>query len=194
MGGGEAGDVTEAKGGSMSDHEKWADAMGWLRAIGHALGCEGDERAILDAAKALMSERVRHAREVDEIKEEWAAQIQAERMKLANDPAYARDALIFALGEKIGAHAREIERMIPLARFGLKCFDEHRDQLGDLDGCDLQEWAEEFGLLREVHVTEPCGESCRCAEWDDFPQECLREVDAVTEFRAALAALEVKNG
>lgn len=80
----------------------------------------------------------------------------------------------------------QIARLLPMARFGLKCLTEHRDQLGDLDGCDLQEWATEFGLLHDVHVTEPCSEECRCAEWDDFPQECLRETDDVNALRAEL--------
>ena len=44
----------------------------------------------------------------------------------------------------------------------------------DLDGGDVQDRALMLGLLVEVEVAEPCGESCNCAEWDDFPQSCMR--------------------
>lgn len=40
------------------------------------------------------------------------------------------------------------------------------------DGCDLQDIAVKFGLLEARRVTEPCGENCQCAEWDDFPMDC----------------------
>lgn len=94
------------------------------------------------------------------------------------------------LGE---AERDRLKRLLPVARFGMKCFDGHREGLGDLDGSDLQEWAEACGLLHEVHVTEPCGDSCRCAEWDDFPQECLRETDDVDIVRTELAALDAEE-
>jgi len=79
----------------------------------------------------------------------------------------------------------ENERLSALAAYGLACFDETRSELADLDGSWLQDKAVELGLLREVHVTEPCGDCCRCAEWDDFPQDCLRETEAVKAARSA---------
>jgi len=48
------------------------------------------------------------------------------------------------------------------------------DELGDIDGGDLQDKAEALGLLVGVTVTEPCGEGCNCMGWDDFPQTCYR--------------------
>lgn len=42
------------------------------------------------------------------------------------------------------------------------------------DGGDIQELGERYGLLVPHTVTEPCGEYCSCAEWDDFPQTCYR--------------------
>jgi hypothetical protein len=48
------------------------------------------------------------------------------------------------------------------------------DELGDIDGGDLQDKAEALGLLVGVTVTEPCGEGCNCMDWDDFPQTCYR--------------------
>lgn len=60
--------------------------------------------------------------------------------------------------------------------FGRWCMEQLRDEaLGcDIDGGDAQEKLKELGLLVEVEVTEPCGDGCHCAEWDDFPQTCLR--------------------
>ena len=64
-----------------------------------------------------------------------------------------------------------------LQTFGLAVLKETREGLGDIDGGWLQDKAEECGLLVRVTVTEPCSdEHCRCAEYDDFPQECLRAV------------------
>jgi hypothetical protein len=59
--------------------------------------------------------------------------------------------------------------------FGRWCFSELRDNIGDdLEGGAAQDKAEALGLLVRVPVTKPCGENCFCAEYDDFPQECLR--------------------
>lgn len=79
----------------------------------------------------------------------------------------------------------ENERLSALAAYGLACFDETRSELADLDGSWLQDKAVELGLLHEVHTTEPCGGCCRCSEWDDFPQDCLRETEAVKAARSA---------
>ena len=66
--------------------------------------------------------------------------------------------------------------MSAFEEFGRWCLAQLRDDLGcDLDGFEAQEKAKALGLLHEVEVTEPCGDHCRCAEWDDFPQMCLRE-------------------
>lgn len=61
-----------------------------------------------------------------------------------------------------------------LAALGLWTLQQQRDELGDIDGGAIQDEAERLGLLVRVQVTEPCGERCHCAEYDDFPQECLR--------------------
>lgn len=62
----------------------------------------------------------------------------------------------------------------PLERYGLAVLEAHRQDFSDLDGAFLQEEAERCGLLYCVEVTEPCGEYCRCSEYEDFPQQCLR--------------------
>jgi hypothetical protein len=60
-----------------------------------------------------------------------------------------------------------------LELFGLWCIEEMRGGF-DVDGGSAQDKAEELCLLIRVTATEACGENCRCAEYDDFPQECLR--------------------
>lgn len=48
---------------------------------------------------------------------------------------------------------------------------------GNWDGCEIQELAEELGLLEGVKVTEPCGEECGCCELDAWPTTCYRKTD-----------------
>lgn len=68
-----------------------------------------------------------------------------------------------------------------LAAFGAWCLAEHREGFGDLYGDCLQEKAKDMGLIVPVTVTEACGEDCACAEYADFPQECLRLAEGVGE-------------
>lgn len=90
--------------------------------------------------------------------------------------------------------ARQLERrcaaLEALARYDLAVLEESRDLLGDLDGGWLQDKAEEFGLLVLVEVTERCGEHCRCAEYGDFPQECLRYSEEVRQRIAEATRIE----
>lgn len=74
--------------------------------------------------------------------------------------------------------------MTALEQFGLAVLEESRDSLADLDGGWIQDKAEKLGLLVRVTVTEPCGDDCRCAEYDDFPMECLRYSSEVEGKRA----------
>ena len=48
------------------------------------------------------------------------------------------------------------------------------NEIGDWDGGEMQDAMVASGLLDEVTVHAPCGDSCRCAEYDDFPQTCYR--------------------
>lgn len=71
------------------------------------------------------------------------------------------------------------KKLIAFARWAI---EEHRSELGDLDGGSIQDKLEDMGLLVRVEVKEPCGEHCWCAEYyKEFPAECLRLVDGVTE-------------
>ena len=67
-----------------------------------------------------------------------------------------------------------VEAVTPLEQFAIAVLRESRDiEPGDVDGGFIQDKAEELGLLVKVRVTESCGELCHCAEYDDFPQDCL---------------------
>lgn len=68
-----------------------------------------------------------------------------------------------------------------LAAFGAWCLAEHREGFGDLDGGELQEKAKALGLIVPVTVAERCGDDCACADYADFPQECLRLAEGVGE-------------
>ena len=62
--------------------------------------------------------------------------------------------------------------------FGRWCLTELWENIGsDLDGDSAQDKAEELGLLHRVHVLKPCSDNCACADYGDFPQECLRIID-----------------
>ena len=71
------------------------------------------------------------------------------------------------------------QKLIAFARWAI---EEHRSELGDLEGGSIQDKLEDLGLLERVKVTEPCGEHCRCAEYtDDWPTSCLRMLDGAKE-------------
>ena len=97
----------------------------------------------------------------------------------------------FATPERIArlvAAVRAGEATEKLAAFGAWALVAMRDDVGtDLDGGDAQEEAERLGLLATVRVAEPCGEHCRCAEYDDFPQDCLRYAPGISDAIAARA-------
>ena len=65
--------------------------------------------------------------------------------------------------------------MSALEKFALAVLEESRNELCDLDGGWLQDKAEELGLLVREEAVEACDEEwCKCAEYGDFPQSCLR--------------------
>lgn len=86
----------------------------------------------------------------------------------------------------VGPNALDTAKRFPaqfhaLATFGAMVFLDHRaDVVGDLDGCWIEQLAQDLGLLERRQVLEPCGQECRCAEACDFPTECLIESAGVT--------------
>lgn len=64
-----------------------------------------------------------------------------------------------------------------LQQFGQWVIDEHRCDLGDINGKSIQDKLEELDLLERVVVIGPCGEDCWCSEYmDEWPTRCLRLV------------------
>lgn len=61
--------------------------------------------------------------------------------------------------------------LIEFARWVIR---EHRNSMGDVDGGSIQDKLQQLGILVSMPVIEPCGEDCPCAEYGEFPQECLR--------------------
>lgn len=118
--------------------------------------------------------------------------------KASRTPEAAANAALIArapdlLAENAALRAR-VKLLEPVARYGLAVFDEHRTECGDIDGGTLQDLAQKFGLVEEVRVTESCGAGCHCVDWDDFPQDCLRDTEALTACRSALASKDSPNG
>lgn len=66
-----------------------------------------------------------------------------------------------------------------LVAFARWVIHEHRSSMCDVGGGDIQDKLDQLGLLVSVRVTEPCGEDCPCAEYGDFPQDCLRLAEGV---------------
>lgn len=54
-------------------------------------------------------------------------------------------------------------------------------EMGSLDGFDIQDMGEKYGLLIPTIVTEPCGEYCQCEEYHGSEEM----TDGVTCYRKA---------
>jgi len=44
----------------------------------------------------------------------------------------------------------------------------------NMDGREVQEFGERYGILVPVVVAEPCGDYCNCGEYGGFPTICYR--------------------
>lgn len=60
---------------------------------------------------------------------------------------------------------------------------------GDVDGFQVQELAEEHGLLVKTEQTKPCGENCSCLEYngevsEKWPAICYRKTPLLTDSQA----------
>ena len=71
------------------------------------------------------------------------------------------------------------ERLRQLEAFTAAIMEDWHE--GDLDGGSRQDIAVKHGVLLETVVTEPCGENCNCADYDDFPQSCYRLTKAMRQ-------------
>jgi hypothetical protein len=91
------------------------------------------------------------------------------------DAAFIAAACNFIRSSEFAALVADAEALRAFALDVLEDF-----HLGDLDGGDRQDLAVKHGLLRSVEMTEPCGESCVCAEYGDFPMDCFRKTTRLT--------------
>jgi hypothetical protein len=71
------------------------------------------------------------------------------------------------------------QALIEFAKF---CLWQGGDWCGGIDGEEMQDKAEELGLIEPYTATEPCCDYCMCAEIDaDFPVTCYRYTDLMKD-------------
>lgn len=113
-----------------------------------------------------------------------------DRWKESNRAAIVEGGKLMEENERL---REEVERLRPLAQYGMAVIEAHREDCSDLDGDWLEDTAKRLGLLTAFTATEACCDECRCATfmWDnDWPTECLRYSQAARDGFAALAAIE----
>lgn len=130
----------------------------------------------------------------DEIARKIVDEILADYVKNGSTNPGVQMEIIAPIVESYAAQKnRELgERIDKLGKFIVKMLSNLPD--GDVDGGDLQDTAVECGLLVPTNVTEPCGEICYCAEYDDFPQTCYRLSPELQECKYALTKSEEGRG
>lgn len=80
------------------------------------------------------------------------------------------------------------QALLPLARLGLWVLEELREHAADIDGGDVQDQAEAFGVVQEEPADPArCGECCACAEAGS--EICYRDTDATTVARRIIASV-----
>lgn len=125
--------------------------------------------------------------------EAWAKEY-GYRLTVDSDGNYYDEGADDALAGYLAGHASRDTEVEALRLFaGRVLLNTRGENLGcDLDGGEVQEMAEECGLLHRVKVTEPCREEgCQCAEYNDWPVDCHRTTDIG---RAAWDAARAKEG
>lgn len=74
--------------------------------------------------------------------------------------------------------------LVPLARLGAWVLAEVREHGSDIDGGDVQDKAETFGVIAPEPAQKPCCENCACAEYDS--DICYRNTKATNDALTAL--------
>ncbi|MBR8435249.1 hypothetical protein KDW37_31315 [Burkholderia cenocepacia] len=66
------------------------------------------------------------------------------------------------------------EDFAKLKRFAGLVLKDHRNggYPGDVDGGEIQGYAEQCGLIEERRMESPCGENCSCTDFGEFPTTC----------------------
>lgn len=89
-----------------------------------------------------------------------------------------------ALVAQLDAVTAERDALIPLARLGLWALGELGGREAYLYGGDVQDYAEQYGVISPVDAAEPCGPGyCPCKEFS-FPTTCYRDTPATVAARA----------
>jgi hypothetical protein len=137
-----------------------------------------------------------HANENDRLPAAKAQRIgsredEPERYGYVNGWNAYREAAIAALAAPEGAALASpngVDDLSKLQRFAAAILGD--DEIGDVDGGSIQDFAEACGLLVPTTVSAPCSEECRCAEYGDFPTTCYRQSPGLMRAyqTAALAA------
>ena len=80
-----------------------------------------------------------------------------------------------------GWTAKALADVLKLARFGAWAAGDFGAHIDSIDGSDLQDAMERFGVLAKHQVTESCGDHCRCIEYGEFPHDCYRLTPGVAK-------------
>lgn len=72
-----------------------------------------------------------------------------------------------------------LDDIAKLKRFAGLVLKDHRNggYPGEVDGGELQAYAEQCGLIEERRVESPCGENCSCTDFGEFPTTCYFNTD-----------------
>lgn len=100
-----------------------------------------------------------------------------------DDVDAARATVAALLASAVAAERERVDALTPLARLGLAALEACRDG-DDYEGYDIQDAAEKFGVVVGVPSDRPCGEDCRCEEYD--ADICYRDTPATTAARSFL--------
>ena len=79
-----------------------------------------------------------------------------------------------AQGVVHGWTATALTDVLKIAHFGAWAAGEFGAHIDGIDGGDLQDAMERFGVLVKHEVTESCGDHCRCVEYGEFPHDCYK--------------------
>ncbi len=104
---------------------------------------------------------------------------------------FAADGELLYIGQTSNMRQRQRQPLTDatskLAAFGAAMLHAHRDGMSDIDGATVEEQALKCGVLEARQATEPCGDSCACAEATHFPTECYFVPAGVRAVIASLA-------
>lgn len=92
---------------------------------------------------------------------------------------YATSRLLDKIHERLNKLESNNRSLVHFAKWVLWA---EGDWCGDVNGQDIQEKAEELGLIALDKMSEPCCDECKCAEVDfNFPVECYRYTEVMKD-------------